>query len=145
MISCEECGPLLMALMDNELRDTESFDVNQHLVRCSSCRAEYEELVRTDAVLNGVSFKEPGEQALEALWRSPFGRFSRWSGLCLVLAGSLGLAVYAGYEFMRDRGEPLLPKIALAAVAVGFALLLLSVIRSRVATYSTDRYKEVER
>lgn len=144
-MNCEDCRPLLMGLLDKELTTEESSTVNEHLIRCSSCRLEYEELSLGNSKLKSVSFKEPEDIVLERVWNTPFSAFTRWSGILLVVAGYLVLIGYGFYEYLQDRGEPVLPKIALAAVVTGFSILLLAVIRQRTAVHKTDPYKEVER
>ncbi len=136
---------MLMGLMDNELTAEELSEVNEHLIRCRSCRLEYEELSRGNTKLKTVSFREPGDKVLERVWKTPFSAFTRWSGIVLVVAGYLLLIGYGFYEYLQDRGEPVLPKVALAAIITGFSILLLAIIRQRTAVYKTDPYKEVER
>ncbi len=144
-MECKVCKPLLMGLLDGELTSEESAEVNDHLIKCSGCRHEFEELSSDDKKLRGIAFREPGEEELNRLWKSPFSRFSRISGLLLVLFGYLLLLGYGIYEFLNDREEALLPKLALMAVVTGFFILLLTVIRQRAVSYKYDPYKEVEK
>ncbi|MFP4165006.1 MAG: anti-sigma factor family protein [Chitinispirillaceae bacterium] len=144
-MNCSDCKPLLMGLMDNELTPEELSRVNDHLIRCRSCRLEYDELSQGDVKLKTVSFREPEDRVLQRVWRSPFSAFTRWSGILLVVAGYLVLIGYGAYEFVIDGNEPVMPKIALAAIITGFSILLLAVLRQRLAVCKTDPYKEVER
>ena len=145
MSDCEKYKPLLMGLIDQELTPDESKEVNDHLRRCSSCREEYEELSETAARIGAVSFNEPQDKDLKKIWRSPYSRLVRNSGLFLVLAGWLALIIYGLVEFFRDGAETLFSKIPVGAVIIGFVVLLFSVIRERMITYRTDPYKEVKR
>jgi hypothetical protein len=145
MAACDDFKPLLMGLIDHELTPEETAKVNDHLIGCEVCRKEYDELVASGHVLGSVAFKEPEDEVLERLWRSPFSRFTTVSGMVLVAIGYLGLIGYGIYEFVNDRGEALLPKVALVAVVTGFVLLLFTVIRQRIKTYNVDRYKEIVR
>ena len=144
MHECEEYQGLLMGLMDGELTPEESVTINDHLRRCARCRDEYEELREAAGKVAAISFREPQDEVLRTLWKSPYSRFTRNAGLVLVLAGWLTLIVYAGYEFLRQ-GEIDVPSVAGAAVWVGVAILVLSVVRERLRTYKTDPYREVER
>ena len=144
-MECEKFKPLLMGLIDGELIPEETAEVNAHLIKCETCRTEYEELKDTAGKIDTVSFIEPQDEILRKLWKSPYSRFIRNSGLLLVLSGWLFLIVYALVEIFQSDGEPFLPKIAVAAVIVGFLVLLTSLIRERMHTYKVDPYKEVKR
>lgn len=145
MSDCEKYKGLLMGLIDNELTTDESSELNSHLNKCKACRDEYEELRETSAKIGAVSFEEPTDAVLKKLWRSPYSRWTRNSGLLLVFVGWLVLVLYGLIEIIRDSSEPAFPRIAVAAVIIGFFTLLFTVIRERLNTYKTDRYREVER
>ena len=145
MNECLKYKKLLMGLIDNELTSEEITEVQQHLTRCADCRKEYEQLKDTGAKIKKVSFEEPQDKILQSLWRSPFSRFARMSGLFLVIGGWLALIIYAIIEILKQGEEPVFTKVAIAAVFIGFFVLLATVIRDRLKTYKTDPYKEVER
>ena len=145
MKTCEDFRPLLMGLMDGELSAEEAASTNDHLIRCAACREEYEQIARTCEKIGAVSFQEPGDAEMDRLWRSPFSRFARNAGWLLVLLGYLGLIGYGLYEFMRSGTEALFAKVALGAVMAGTGILLVLVIRNRIAGYRNDPYKEVRR
>jgi len=143
--NCNTYKGLLMGLMDNELTPEESQEVNSHLIRCAHCREEYHRLQHASDKLKGISFTEPQDRELEKLWKSPYSRFARNFSLIIILAGWLILLAFGIFEALRAPGEPLLPKMAIAAMILGFVVLLVSVIRERIKTYKTDPYKEVEK
>lgn len=145
MMECERFKPLLMGLIDGELTPEETAEVNAHLIKCEACRAEYEDLKDTAGQIDTVSFIEPQDEVLRKLWKSPYSRFMRNSGLLLVFSGWLFLVLFALFEIFRSQDEPFLPKIAIAAVIVGFFVLLFFLIRERIHTYKVDPYKEVKR
>ena len=145
MDTCERFKPLLMGLMDNELNQEELAEVNTHLQRCRACREEYDSLVEACAGLKGVSFREPGDEALRELWRSPFSRTTRVGGLVLLIGGYALLAGFGLFSLFTSGTEELVPKLAVAAMTVGVAVLFGSVLRERLKTWKTDPYKEVER
>lgn len=145
MNQCEPFKPLIIGLMDGELTEPETAEVNQHLIRCEDCRNEYENLQSTTAHIKQVSFKEPEDEMLEKLWRFPFSRFTTFSGLFLVVAGWLSLVAYGVYEYVMREDEFWFPQVGSAAVFVGFVILLFVVIRERISTYKVDAYKGVKR
>lgn len=142
---CEEMRPLLMGLMDNELDPDQVARVNEHLQRCQACRDEYEALVESSEMLKGVSYREPGDAELARLWKSPFSRLNRTAGLFLVVGGYLLLIGYVLVQAIRSSGDPPAIRVGLAAIVIGFFILLGSVLRERLHTAKTDPYREVER
>lgn len=65
-------------------------------------------------------------------------------GWLLLLGGVLVLGGFAVYSLVIDREAPLYIKLGIGAVYGGLALLLLSVLRQRLAARRTDRYKDVQ-
>ena len=145
MTACEAYQGLLMGLLDGELEPEEAQKVNTHLHRCAGCREEYEQLRQSGKKIETVSFVEPQDEVLNALWKRPYSRFTRNASLFLILAGYLVLILFGIFEFVQDRSEATLPKVATVAICVGFIVLLCSVIRERLRSYKTDPYKEIER
>ena len=144
MKDCEKYLELLMGLMDQELTTEETVELNEHLRRCTSCREEYEQLREISTRLEMISFTEPQDEVLRELWKRPYSRFTRNAGLLLVLAGVLGLVLYALYEFFTNV-EFNFPALAIVTVWVGMAGLFFSVLRERLKTSKSDPYREVER
>ena len=145
MSECAEYRVLMMGLMDNELTPEETADVNQHLIRCETCRKEFDELSRSYSKLEAVSFSSPSDDELNRIWKSPFSRFTRNAGVFIVFAGWVTLIIYSLVEFFRSDTEPLLPKITFAGIIIGFIILLYAVLSDRLRAFQTDPYKEVKR
>ena len=145
MNDCEKYHSLIVGLLDNELIPEEIQELNTHLKRCSSCRKEFDEMKEISGKLTLPSFKEPEDEVLDKLWKSPYTRFTHNAGIFMVLTGYLCLFGYAFYEFIINKKEAALPKVAMTALIIGFLILLFSVIRERMKTYKKDIYKEVNR
>lgn len=143
--NCEAYQALMMGLMDKELSPEESRSVNEHLIRCASCREEYDLLCESSRKLSGLSYTEPDEKILNKIWKSPYSRFGRNAALGMILAGWLLLMGFGIFTALTAPNEPVLPKIGMAAVLLGFVILLLSLIRERIRGYQNDPYKEVKR
>ncbi len=83
---------------------------------------------------------------VEDEWRaSPARRVEQGLGWTLVLGGASVLGGFGVVELWLDPSAPLWVKLGTSAVLAGLALLLLSVVRWRVATAKADRYTEVIR
>ena len=145
MENCEKYRHLLVGLLDKELNPQESAEVNEHLLRCSTCREELERLGETSSKLETIAFEEPSDEVLRRLWRNPFSRISRIGGLLLVLGGYAALIGFALFEFFTSGEEDLWVRVPVAAIIIGLLILLLLVILERVKTYGKDPYREIER
>ena len=71
-------------------------------------------------------------------------RTARGVGWMLVIGGVLVMVGYIGYEFVLTHADPPLIKWAVGALYLGFAVLLLSVLRQRFVARRKDKYKDVE-
>ena len=145
MNNCEPFKGLLVGLLDGELTPDETRQINDHLTRCAACRAEYEQLRETTGKLAAISFREPGDAVLAQVWKSPFSRLARNTSLVLIIGGYGGLMGYGLFEFLTSGTKELPAKMGLAAIVLGFLILLVQLIRERAKTYKTDPYKEIER
>lgn len=145
MASCEHYRTLIAGLLDNELTADESVALNEHLIRCASCRADYEELRQTEKKLEAISYVEITDEAARSLWKLPYARTLRNASLLMVFGGYAALLVYGFITFLTDGDEDLFGKVTLAAIVIGFLVLLGSLIVERISTWRVDPYKEIER
>lgn len=145
MKNCDDYKGLIVGLLDRELTPEETQLINDHLVRCAACRADYERLRETSGKLEAVSFQEPTDAVLAQIWKSPYSRFARNASVGLILGGYALLIAYTAFMFFTSGTEGLPAKTAIAAIVLGFLILLVQLIRERVKTYQTDPYKEIER
>lgn len=145
MPDCTVYKHLMMGLMDNELTPEETADINQHLIRCETCRKEFDDMSKSLTKLGVVSFYGSMDDELDRIWKSPFSSFTRNAGIFIVIIGWIVLILYSLYETLKADTEPVLPKIAFLGIVIGFIILLYTVISDRLKTYKTDPYKEVKR
>ncbi|MEE2937751.1 MAG: hypothetical protein VYA84_17300 [Planctomycetota bacterium] len=140
----ETFRPLLMGLLDDELSTDEVLRVNEALRRSATLREEYEQLCADAGKLETLAFLETPEAISRKLWKSPYRRFVRNSGVLAILGGYCVLILYAIYQTFAEDGFNV-PGLALAAIVFGAFVLLISFVRERLETSKTDPYKEIER
>lgn len=145
MNDCEKYRTMLVGLLDGELSPQEAVEVNEHMARCLACRREYDQLRETSGKLEALAFSEPDDEMLRRLWHSPFSRLSRIGGLVLVIGGYAALIAFALFQFFTSDTEKIWNKVSIAAIGIGFLILLIHVIRERLKTYKNDPYREIER
>lgn len=142
---CKKNRDLMMGLIDDELTPEEVITVNNHLTRCRSCREEYEELKKSSASLKGLTYMESRDIELDKIWKSPYSRFMKNTGLLMVIAGWVAIILFSLYEMIFSNSKQFLPRISTVLILTGFIVLLFTVIRDRIKTYKSDPYKEVKR
>lgn len=145
MDACEKYKPLLMGLIDQELSPDEAAEVQHHLTRCTQCRREYEELREAGQKIESISFQEPTDQVLDNLWNPPYHHWIRLSGLGLVLIGWVILIIFGLYQWFLNPSHSIILKCGVAALLIGFIVLLASVIREQYLKHKIDPYKEIMR
>ena len=145
MNNCESFKGLLVGLLDGELTPDEARRINEHLTRCAACRKECEELRETTGKLASIACQEPDDAVLAQVWNSPFSRLAHNAAWILIVGGYAALFGYGLFEFLTSGKEELPAKMGVAAILVGFLILLVQLLRERVRTYKTDPYKEIER
>ena len=141
--NCSYYSPLIMGFVDDELSPEEKHAVNQHLIRCQSCREEYETFASQDTRLETVSFVEPTDMILDQLWKTPFNRLARHGGLFLMLGGYLGFMLFAVIEVWKDKET--IPAIFITGILIGVLMLFLQALIERLKTYKKDPYKDIKR
>ena len=137
---------LLSGYLDGELTQRDRRLVDRRLERCARYRARLEELAKLRTSVGRL--RDDMDPEDRERWReimdNAFDRTLRGIGWLLVVGAVLLLVGYGGYEFILSDVEPPFVKWAVAAVYVGLAVLLLTVLRQRLRDRKTDRYKDVE-
>jgi anti-sigma factor RsiW len=145
MANCEQYKGLLAGLLDGELTVDEAADLNDHLIRCASCRADYEQLRKAQNKLEAISFVEVTDVQARAFWRLPYSRALRNASLFMIIGGYAALVLYGLITSLIEGTEHLFERLSLTAIVVGFLVLLGLMIVERISTYKVDPYKEIER
>ncbi|HEU4618696.1 MAG TPA: zf-HC2 domain-containing protein [Gammaproteobacteria bacterium] len=145
MADCTDYKPLLAGLLDRELTAEETMRVHRHLIRCASCRADYEQLRKAENKLEAISFIEITDEAAHAFWKLPYSRAARTSALALVALGYAILLLYALVEFVTGGPSNVVVKISIAAIVIGFLVFFGLLLLERLAVYKVDPYKEIDR
>ena len=139
---------LMMAALDGELRNADRGELDE-LLADPELRAEWERMSRVKEVTETMSYREPPEEVWENYWTSVYSRVERGIGWLLVSLGSLVLFGWWAWgwvhEVLADTSLPGFIKIAIFAVAMGGAILFVSVVREKFFVRRKDRYGEVLR
>ncbi|MBN2703090.1 MAG: hypothetical protein JXR23_02670 [Pontiellaceae bacterium] len=90
-------------------------------------------------------FREPTDTELDQLWKRPYSRFAGRAGVFMAIGGYTLLMGYGVYTVLLDDENAPIPKIAVAAMAIGFLTALATVVFNRVRSYKNDKYRGIER
>jgi predicted anti-sigma-YlaC factor YlaD len=134
-----------MRYLDGEMTATERTAFEEHLSSCGECRQAMNELGSVERLTGMMKIRDPQDDFWEVYWKKLFRRFERKTGWLLMIAGAVLIVLYALWKGVTDFGEITFMKVVMIVVAIGFLMLLISVIRERVHQYKSDRYKDIER
>jgi predicted anti-sigma-YlaC factor YlaD len=144
-VSCNRVETDGMRYLDGEMSAGERNAFEEHLASCEDCGKAIRELGSVERLTGMMKIRDPQDDFWEAYWKKLFRRFERKTGWLLMIAGAALIVLYALWKGITDFGEITFVKVITIAVAAGFVILLISVIRERVHQYRTDRYKDIER
>jgi anti-sigma factor RsiW len=133
-----------MAYADGELSGEARAAFEALLPRRPDLVREVARHQRLNVLARHAAPSEPMDHEWRRLARDPFQRALLVSGWVLGLGGAL-LLVGWGLHALFTSDLALFPKLALAAVGLGFLALLLAVVRGRLLTRPYDPYTEIQR
>jgi ferric-dicitrate binding protein FerR (iron transport regulator) len=148
--SRDRAHALMMAALDGEASAAEREELDALLARSAELAAEWGRFERLKEVTAGMRLNSPPEEVWDRYWTTTYRRAERGIAWLLVIAGAVVLAGYwiwhAVEAFLADTGTPLFLRAAIAAVAIGALILVVSVVREKIFTARRDPYqKEVIR
>ena len=142
----EEHEKKLMRYFDGEMNAQEHAEFTIHLETCESCRDALEEMSALKEVTDSMKIAELPEAVWEKYWNSVYNRIERSIAWFIFIAGALILNGYWIYRVITDPGLDTIVGLGVVLTLVGFAILLLSVLREKLTVNKSDRYiSEVKR
>ena len=142
----EEHEKNLMRYFDGEMDDRERAEFKLHLEICESCRNALEEMSALKEVTDSMKLAELPETIWEKYWNNVYNNIERSVAWFLFICGALILLGYWVYQVITDPGIKTIAGLGGVLMLVGFAILLLSVLREKLTVNNSDRYiSEVKR
>ena len=141
--------PLLMGYLDEELTELEVLRMEEHLRECQGCSAELEEFRRLKEVTHNMRVVTPDEKYWEQYWSSIYNRLERRIGWILISLGAILLTSYGLYylvsSLLLQGNIPIIVRIGVVALVVGFCTLIISGLRERIFLARSDKYERIKR
>jgi len=145
MNDCQKISELLSGYLDNELTQGDHQRVDVHLRRCDKCRQLLDDMTKLrGAVALSQSRPQLEDQRWEQIVNDLPTRASQSLGWILLITGAVTLLGLAIWEFAIDDDVTLPVKLAVAGLWFGLLFLFLSVLRQRLLSWKTDKYKDVK-
>jgi len=145
MMACGRFKELMMASLDGEISAEDRAQLESHLAKCADCRREFDELSELSEFVGEIRLPRPSQEDMMKYWPSVYAKIERGAGWGLLVIGVVVWVAYGVFLFITDPTTGSMTKFLVALPVVGVLTLLVSVIRERVSTSKTERYKEVER
>ncbi len=145
MSNCEKINELVSGYLDDELTQGDHQRVDVHLRSCRGCRQMLDDMTK---LRGAVARSQPRVRLEQEQWEKIMNdvpaRASRGIGWILLVAGIVTLAGLGIWEFAIDNDVPVPVKLAVGGVWFGLLFLFLSVLRQRLVSWKSDKYKDVQ-
>lgn len=146
----ERARSLMMAAIDGECTAEERRELDALVAASPELTAEWRRMTRVKEVTTGMRLQTVPEEVWDGYWTSVYRRTERGVAWVLISMGAIVLAAYglwqAAASLFADTETPLFVRASIVAIAVGSAILVLSVLREKFFTHRRDPYqKEIVR
>ena len=143
---CNDNELNVMRYIDDEMDDIEREAFVKHLETCYKCKDFLNEMSALKGVTNSMKIAELPEAVWEKYWSGIYNRLERSVAWFFFILGSLILSAYSAYKAITDPSLYNIVGLGVVFLIIGFAILLLSVLREKMAVNKVDRYiSEVKR
>jgi len=148
-ISCEEMKFKVMALLDNELPDSEINFVREHLEGCPVCSEKYLSLKKVKEITDTMKFKELPEMYWDEYWTHVYNKMERGISWIFISIGAIIVLSFimwtAVSNLITDTHISPMLKTGIFVLSTGIVILIVSVVREKIMVKRIDKYREVER
>ena len=145
MSACEKINELISGYLDDELTQGDYQRVDVHLRSCDKCRQVLDDMTKLrGAVANSQTRMELENERWEKIMNDLPARASAGIGWVLFISGCVTLLALGIWHFAIDNEVPIGVKLGVSGVFFGLLFLFLSVLRQRLISWKTDKYKDVK-
>lgn len=140
---------LLMAAIDHELSSDDEREFKRYLSISPECQREWEQYKKLKEATMQLKFLQPPEEVWDRYWLNVYNRIERGLGWVLTSIGAIIVLFYGAFKavesIIADPELEWFAKAGILSVLGGLAILLVSVLREKLMTKKTDKYKEIQR
>ena len=144
-MNCEQIEIQISGYLDNELTQQQSQQVRLHIETCEHCDKIHRDLIKVKEQMGKLSYPKTDEQVLDEISNDLTATSTQGIGWVLVLIAAIIAAIMGFYEFFTAPGEGWTSERIISVLfAIGGIFLFISVLRQRIISYKTDKYKKVK-
>lgn len=140
---------LMMQALDDELSAPEREEFEQMLAGSSERQREWNEQKKLKELTMAMRFNDPPEEVWDQYWTGIYRRLERRAAWVLVSLGAMVVLFYGAFKAAEsvwtDQRLPWVVRGAIGALMVGGIILFVSVLREKLFTHKTDKYREIQR
>jgi len=140
---------LVEKFLENELSAMEETELNKLLESNPHLKSELEEQIKVKEAMRKMMIKNPANEVWDVYWQKSYNKHERSIAWVILIFGTLIIGGYMAVEIIdnliKDESIPVFLKIGIAFAGAGGLFLLYTVIRERMFTSKTDKYKEIQR
>ena len=148
-MSCEDMKFKMMALLDNELQESEIELVKEHLEQCPECTQKYQSLNKVKEITAEMKFKKLPEMYWDEYWSHVYNKIERGISWIFISIGAIIILTFAAWnallKLLNDSEMSTFLKTGIFIFIIGMVVLLVSIIREKLMVKKVDKYREVDR
>lgn len=139
----------MMAALDGECSAADRQALDAAMAGNEQLQREWNTLQQLKELTGTMSMRKPPDEVWQSYWESVYARLERGFAWVLVSLGTVVLLAWGIWQAVQaitaDTDLPGLIKLALAAMFIGLAALLVSVVREKLFVRKNDPYKDIQR
>ncbi|MEL6345034.1 MAG: hypothetical protein AAFV53_18100 [Myxococcota bacterium] len=141
----ERLAELMVRVADQSASPAEQQELQDHLRHHPELQEELDAHMKINAITDDWMRRLDLDLAEDRFQVSATTRLELRLGTALVVVGLGTLSGFGLVEMLLDPAAPLWVKVGMSALAGGILVMLLSVIRWKLATRKSDAYQEIVR
>ncbi len=135
--------------LDENLTPEEKNELFDILDKDVKLKKEFEEQKRIKEALSVMMLKNPSREAWDGYWTELYNKLERGIAWIFISIGAIIVLTFAAIQFIEKLLEtdklPLLEKAGVFLLIIGFAVLIVSLLREKIFKNKHDKYKEIQR
>ena len=141
---CQQFSELLSGYLDGELTQQDNQRVSLHIQSCEACKNSFEELKTMQNMIKQSKYQNMDESQLTHVVNDLTSKNLERISWVAIVSWLIFILVLAGYEFWIDTSLSGFEKFTVSLIIAGSVGLFLSVLRQRLRTRKSDKYRRVK-
>jgi hypothetical protein len=144
-----EFEELLKKFISGDISENEGEHFREHLASCRHCQKEMNQYDALEDMMKKMKLQDPEDTMWEGYWSSIYNRLERSFGWVIFSLGAIMLLFYGLFKLVEqliaDPTVAIIVKAGILALLLGFAVLVVSILRQQLFAYKKERYREVQK